>query len=553
MLGHRRRPLAGVRYVSAVTSSAPYYLTTAIHYPNGEPHIGHAYEMVGTDAMARFQRLDGRDVFFLTGTDEHGQKMAQTAEREGLTPLELATRNAAAFQRMDDEVLDVSYDRFIRTTDRDHHAASQEIWRRMEANGDIYLDRYAGWYSVRDERFFTEEETEVREDGQRYAVETGTEVTWTEEESWFFRLSQYQDRLLDLYRTRPDFAAPQYRFNEVIRFVESGLEDLSISRTSFDWGIDVPAPATGEAPSADHVMYVWVDALTNYLTGAGFPDEESEQFQRYWPADLHVIGKDISRFHCVFWPAFLMSAGIELPRRVMIHGFLNNNGEKMSKSLGNVVAPADWVARYGLDAVRFFLLREFPFGADGSYSHEAVVGRKNADLANNLGNLAQRSLSMVAKNLDGKVPTPGELTDPDRAVLDQAAQLLEISRTAYAEQDFHHALERTWAFLGDVNAYFAEQQPWVLRKTAPERMATVLYVTLEAVRRVVLLVQPVMPASATRLLDLLGVDAGGDAGRTAASGTGPRSFAAWDDALVPGSELPAPSGVFPRHEDPAEA
>ncbi|MEV4902196.1 methionine--tRNA ligase [Citricoccus sp. NPDC055426] len=528
-----------------------YYLTTAISYPNGDPHIGHAYEYVGTDVMARFQRLDGKDVYFLTGTDEHGQKMQQTAEREGITPMELATRNAARFKSVDDEVLDISYDRFIRTTDADHAVAVQEIWRRMEAAGDIYLDSYAGWYSVRDERFFTEDETEVREDGQRYAAETGTEVTWTEEESYFFRLSAYQQPLLELYRARPDFAAPQYRFNEVIRFVESGLEDLSISRTSFDWGISVPAPAdaSGPQPTQDHVTYVWVDALTNYLTGAGFPDEQSEQFRR-WPADLHVIGKDISRFHCIFWPAFLMSAGIELPRRVMIHGFLNNNGEKMSKSLGNVVGPAEWVQRYGLDAVRYFLLREFPFGADGSYSHDAVVGRKNADLANNLGNLAQRSLSMVAKNLGGVLPEPGQYTDADRALLKSVSGLLDGARADYAVQDYHHALETTWAVLGDANAYFAEQQPWVLRKSDPARMATVLYVTLETVRRVALLAQPVMPGSATRLLDLLGVEATGDAGRTGSSGTGARSFAAWDAALVPGTALPAPTPVFPRHEEP---
>ncbi|MDO5633312.1 MAG: methionine--tRNA ligase [Micrococcus sp.] len=529
-----------------------YYLTTAIHYPNGQPHIGHAYEMVGADALARFMRLDGRDVFFLTGTDEHGQKMAQTAQREGLTPLELATRNASAFQEMDDDVLDIAYDRFIRTTEAEHHAAAQELWRRMVQRGDIYLDRYAGWYSVRDERFFAEEETALGEDGVRRALETGTEVTWTEEESYFFRLSAYQDRLLEHYAAHPDFAAPRSRFNEVIRFVESGLQDLSISRTSFDWGIPVPAAAPDAASShAEHVMYVWVDALTNYLTGVGYPDTASASFQRYWPADVHVIGKDISRFHCIFWPAFLLSAGVELPRRVMIHGFLNNNGEKMSKSLGNVVAPSDWVARYGLDAVRFFLLREFPFGADGSYNHDAVVARKNADLANNLGNLAQRSLSMVAKNCAGAVPAPGPLEPADQAVLAQVDALLDHSRTAYAVQDFHGSLEETWRVLGEVNAYFADQQPWVLRKTDEARMATVLYVTLQCVRRVALLVQPVMPESAARLLDLLGVPAEGDAGRTNASGTGARSFAAFAEDLVPGTALPQPAGVFPRHEDPA--
>ncbi|WP_288819774.1 methionine--tRNA ligase, partial [uncultured Micrococcus sp.] len=478
----------------------PFYVTTAIHYPNGEPHIGHAYEMVGADALARFMRLDDRDVFFLTGTDEHGQKMAQTAEREGVTALELATRNSAAFRHMDEQVLQVSHDRFIRTTDADHAEAAREIWRRMEANGDIYLDRYAGWYSVRDERFFADEETEVGEDGVRRAVETGTEVSWTEEESYFFRLSKYQEPLLRFYEQHPEFAAPRTRFNEVIRFVESGLQDLSISRTSFDWGIDVPAPQHAETgrSAAEHVMYVWVDALTNYLTGVGFPDEASASFRRYWPADVHVIGKDISRFHCVFWPAFLISAGIAAPKRVMIHGFLNNNGEKMSKSLGNVVAPAEWVERYGLDAVRFFLLREFPFGQDGSYSHDAVVGRKNADLANNLGNLAQRSLSMAFKNCDAAVPEPGQLQEADRQILAQVDALLGHARAHYAVQDFHGSLEETWRVLGEVNAYFADQAPWVLRKTDEPRMRTVLYVTLQAVRRVALLVQPVMPGSASR-------------------------------------------------------
>ncbi|WP_261623069.1 methionine--tRNA ligase [Nesterenkonia marinintestina] len=532
-----------------MTPAPPYYLTTAIHYPNGDPHIGHAYEVIAADVLARFQRLDGYDVFFLTGTDEHGSKMQQTAQKLGITPMELATQNSERFRRMGDDVAGVTCDRFIRTTDDDHYAASKAIWTRMAESGDIYLDTYAGWYSVRDERFFTSDETEVGEDGVRRAAETGTEVTWTEEQSYFFRLSGYQDRLLELYRANPEFAGPASRFNEVIRFVEDGLEDLSISRTTMDWGIPVPEAPGQEDSDLHHVMYVWVDALTNYLTGVGFPDTESPEFDRWWPADVHIIGKDISRFHCIFWPAFLMSAGLELPKRVMIHGFLHNRGEKMSKSVGNVVAPAEWVAEYGLDAVRFFLMREFPFGQDGSYSHEAVVGRKNADLANNLGNLAQRSLSMIVKNCDGAIPQPGELTEDDRAILDQAAGLLEISRTAYAKQDFHRALERTWYVLGETNAYFAEQQPWVLRRTDQDRMATVLYVTAEVLRRVALLAQPVMPTSATKLLDALGQPAAGDAGASGASGSGPRSFAAFERSLTPGTAIAKPEPVFPRHED----
>lgn len=512
------------------SEQTPFYITTAISYPNGVPHIGHAYEVIATDAMARFKRLDGYDVFFMTGTDEHGQKMLQTAEKQGITPRELAQKNSDAFQAMNDE-LGISYDRFIRTTDADHYAAAQAIWKRMEDNGDIYLDKYAGWYSVRDEAFHAEEDTEVREDGVRYSKETDTEVLWTEEESYFFRLSNYQDKLLELYKSQPDFGAPHTRFNEVIRFVERGLEDLSVSRTTFDWGVQVPG-------NKDHVMYVWVDALTNYLTGTGFPDTESETFKKYWPADVHVIGKDISRFHAIYWPAFLMSANLPLPRRIMIHGFLHNNGVKMSKSLGNVVAPADFVEQYGLDQVRYFFLREVPFGADGSYSHDTIVSRMNADLANNLGNLAQRSLSMVAKNCGGVVPTPGQFTEADQKILDEAGKLLDICRDAYSRQEFSKALEAIWSVLGDTNAYFADQAPWVLRKTDIARMETVLYVTLEVLRRVALLVQPVMPSAASKVLESLSQTAGTLI-----------QFCSFNHAIEPGIRIPAPSPIFPKYEE----
>ena len=376
--------------------SEPYYITTAITYPNGAPHIGHAYEYIATDAIARFKRLDGFDVRYLTGTDEHGLKMAETAAAEGIPTAELARRNSDVFQRLQDK-LGISYDRFIRTTDADHIEASIDIWKRMNSSGDIYLDSYKGWYSIRDERFFTEAETNVGSDGVRIATETGAPVTWTEEETYFFKLSSYADKLLAHYEAHPEFIGPDVRRNEVVSFVSGGLRDLSISRTTFDWGVQVP-------DHPDHVMYVWVDALTNYLTGVGFPDTESAAFRRFWPADLHMIGKDIIRFHTVYWPAFLMSAGIELPRRVFAHGFVLNRGEKMSKSVGNVVNPENLVDTFGVDPVRYFFLREVPFGQDGSYSEDAIVNRVNADLANELGNLAQRSLSMVAKNLDGIVP-----------------------------------------------------------------------------------------------------------------------------------------------------
>ena len=510
----------------------PFYVTTAIDYPNGAPHIGHAYEKIATDAIARFNRLDGFDVRFLTGTDEHGLKMAEAAAAEGIPTAQLASRNSDVFQRLYDR-LNISFDRFIRTTDADHLEASKVIWQRMNDSGDIYLGTYAGWYSVRDESYLSKDETRVGPDGTRVSIESGAPVTWTEEQTYFFRLSNYTDKLLAHYEAHPEFIGPDVRRNEVISFVSGGLRDFSISRTSFDWGVPVP-------DHPDHVMYVWVDALTNYLTGVGFPDTSSEDFRTFWPADLHMIGKDIIRFHTVYWPAFLMSAGIALPRRVFAHGHLLNRGEKMSKSVGNVVDPNALIDEFGVDQVRYFLLREVPFGQDGSYSEEAIISRINADLANELGNLAQRSLSMVAKNLDGVVPEPAALTADDRELLSQADALLDRARAHFDAQAMHLALEAIWLVLGAANKYFSAQEPWVLRKSESAsdraRLHTVLYTTLEVVRIAALLAQPVMPDSSARLLDLLGQPA--DA----------RTFAAIGTRLVPGTVLPAPTGVFPRYQ-----
>jgi methionyl-tRNA synthetase len=512
----------------------PFYITTAIDYPNGRPHVGHAYEKIATDAIARFKRLDGYDVLFLTGTDEHGLKILQTAQREGLTPQALVARNAAVFREMD-ATLGVAYDDFVRTTEPRHHAASQEIWRRMAASGDIYLEKYAGWYSVRDEAYYTEGETEVTADGTRISSATQTPVTWTEEDSYFFRLSAYQDRLLAHYEAHPGFIGPRERKNEVISFVKGGLSDLSISRTTFDWGIPVP-----DAPG--HVMYVWIDALTNYLTGTGFPDEASARYKTYWPADVHVIGKDIVRFHAVYWPAFLMSAGLPLPRRVFAHGFIFNKGEKMSKSVGNVVDPFTLAAHYGVDQMRFFFLREIPFGQDGSYSHEGIVARSNADLANDLGNLAQRSLSMIAKNLGGKVPGPGAPTAEDATMLSAANALLASAREAFDTQEIHKALEAIWAVVADCNRYFTAQAPWALRKTDPARMETVLWVTAEVLRIVAILTQPIMPTAASALLDALGQPQGEA-----------RQFSALDAPIAGGTEIPPPAPIFPKYVEVDEA
>ncbi|WP_295810631.1 methionine--tRNA ligase [uncultured Nitratireductor sp.] len=505
-----------------------FYITTPIFYPNGKPHIGHAYTVIATDAMARFQRLDGKDVFFLSGTDEHGLKMQQTADKEGISPQELADRNATVFREMI-AAMGGSNDRFIRTTEEQHHRASQAVWKKMADNGDIYLDRYTGWYSVRQEAYFDESETTVGEDGVRREP-LGSPVEWVEEESYYFRLSVYQDRLLALYESNPDFVGPDERRNEVASFVKGGLKDLSISRTTFDWGVPVP-------DDDRHVMYVWVDALTNYLTAAGFPEETAPRWG-YWPA-THIIGKDIVRFHAVYWPAFLMSAGVELPKRVYAHGFLFNRGEKMSKSVGNVVDPFAMVEAYGLDPVRYFFMREVPFGQDGSYSHEAIVNRINADLANDLGNLAQRSLSMIAKNCGAAVPTPGALSPEDEAILARADALHGLCREAMATQQIHQALNAVWSVVAEANRYFAAAEPWALRKTDPVRMETVLYVTAEVVRQVAILAQPAMPASAAKLLDLLAVPEQG------------RGFATLGASgrLTAGTALPPPAGVFPRYVD----
>jgi methionyl-tRNA synthetase len=511
----------------------PYYITTAIAYPNGAPHIGHAYEAIATDAIARFMRLDGYDVFFLTGTDEHGIKMLQTANKEQLTPRELVERNVPRFQAMV-KLLNCSNDDFIRTTEGRHHRASEAIWERMQAAGDIYLDKYSGWYSVRDEAYYDESETRLDGGGERVGPQ-GTPVEWVEEESYFFKLSAYQDKLLKLYTDDPNYVLPRERLNEVMSFVRGGLQDLSVSRTTFDWGVRVPG-------NPKHVMYVWVDALTNYITAVGYPDTQSEKFRRYWPANLHVIGKDIVRFHAVYWPAFLMSAGIEVPRRIFSHGFLFNRGEKMSKSVGNVIDPFALVKAYGVDQLRYFFLREVPFGQDGNYSHEAIVNRINADLANDLGNLAQRSLTMVARNFGNVLPKPATLSANDQAILAAADAMIGKARAAMTTQQLHQVLNAVWSVVADANRYFAGEAPWALAKTDPARQGTVLYVTAEVLRQIAILALPFMPASAGTLLDLLAVPAGE---RTF-------SFLGGAHRIAAGVKLPAPAPVFPRYVE-AEA
>ncbi|MFM5923126.1 MAG: methionine--tRNA ligase [Novosphingobium sp.] len=513
----------------------PYYITTAISYPNGKPHIGHAYEAIAADVIARFQRQLGRDVRFQTGTDEHGLKMAQKARELGVTPAELAAEMSQYFIDMCDE-LNVSYDVFQRTTEPRHHLASQELWRRMEANGDLYLDRYEGWYSVRDEAYYDESELIAGEGGEKLSPQ-GTPVEWTVEESWFFRLSAYQDRLTALLET-PGFLRTESRRNEMLAFVRSGLRDLSISRTSFDWGVKVPG-------SDNHVMYVWVDALTNYITGLGFPDETGD-FARFWPANLHLIGKDIVRFHTIYWPAFLMSAGLALPKHVFGHGFLLNRGQKESKSLGNVTDPIALAEQFGVDTLRYFLLREVAFGQDGSYSPEAIVTRANAELANSFGNLAQRTLSQIFKNCDGHLPAISGHAAEDLELFETVREAALVRLPASFEAlEFSTGLDHWMAAIFACNQYVDAQAPWTLRKTDPARMQTVLATLYIAIAQLAVAVIPVMPDSAAKLLDQMGIV------------PGLRNFKAiqshWYSPLAESDyRLAQPVGVFPRLEPPAE-
>lgn len=505
-------------------SRQKFYITTPIYYVNGAPHLGHAYTSVAADVIARWHRLDGADVFFLTGTDEHGQKVEAAARAAGVDPQTFTDTVAADFRDMARR-MNISNDDFIRTTEPRHKAAAQALWRRLEAAGAIYLGAYEGWYAVRDEAFYDEEELTTAPDGSKKAP-SGAPVEWVVEPSYFFKLSAFQDRLLAYYEANPGFIAPTAKRNEILSFVRGGLNDLSISRTSFSWGIPVPGDEA-------HVMYVWLDALVNYLTAAGYPDENAARFA-YWPANLHLVGKEIIRFHAVYWPAFLMAAGLPLPERVFSHGWWTVEGEKMSKSTGNFIDARPLVDEFGLDTVRFFLLREVPFGNDGDFSRKALISRTNAELANGIGNLAQRTLSFVAKNAGGVVPPKGTLHETDHVLLAEADALPEKVRAAVRRLAFHDALDEVWKLIRAADGYIDHQAPWTLKKTDTTRMNTVLFVLVSVLRTTGILLQPFMPDSMGKLLDQLGVAA------TA------RQFAALDTQLMEGISLPAPAGIFPR-------
>jgi len=514
-----------------MTDRPSYYVTTPIYYVNDVPHIGHAYTTLACDLLARFKRLDGYDVMFLTGTDEHGQKIERSAEKAGIDPQTFCDNVSARFKELA-VAMNFSNDQFIRTTEDRHKKAVQYLWTVLEEKGFIYEDSYSGWYSVRDEAFYAEKELTVGEGGEKLAP-TGAPVEWVEEPSYFFKLSAFEDKLLELYDTQEDFVMPKSRLNEVRSFVKGGLEDLSISRSSFKWGVPVPG-------HEGHVMYVWIDALANYLTAVGYPDEGTDAYKTYWPANVHMVGKDILRFHAVYWPAFLMAADLPLPKRVFAHGWWTNEGQKISKSLGNVIDPFELIDTYGLDPVRFFLMREVPFGNDGDFSRKSFVLRCNSELANGIGNLSQRTLSMIHKNCDAVIPAPGEFTSEDNKLLDDIAATLDVVRGHMDKQAFNFALEAIFAQASAADSYISVQEPWKLKKTDPERMNTVLYVLADAIRQIAIMAQAIMPESMDKLLSQMNVTE--------------RGFdqIGSDHRIAPGTEIPKPEGVFPRFDLPEE-
>ena len=501
-----------------------FFITTPIYYVNDRPHIGHAYTSVACDVLARFHRLKGDKVKFLTGTDEHGQKVEKSAAALGLTPKAMADANSQHFRDLT-AVMNISNDDFIRTTEPRHIRSAQALWKKMQDAGYIYLGSYSGWYAVRDEAYYQESELIDTPGGKR--APTGAEVEWVEEPSYFFKLSAFGDKLLEYFAANPDFIAPESRKNEIVSFVKGGLRDLSISRTTFSWGIPVPG-------DEKHIMYVWLDALANYLSALGYPDNTSD-LKEFWPANLHMVGKDIIRFHAVYWPAFLMAAELPLPKQVFAHGWWTIEGEKMSKSLGNAIAPQALVDEFGLDQTRWFLMREVPFGNDGNFSREGMINRVNSELANNIGNLVQRTLSMISKNCDGKLP------EADFSILE-----LELKRLCYSnlatisklmdEKKFHLALEEILAIATAANGFIDREAPWALKKTDPKRMGHVLYALAESIRCIGILLQMVMPGSSSKILDqlLVAEDA--------------RGFdrLSTEFSLPSGVALPPPEPVFPR-------
>ena len=473
-----------------------YYITTPIYYPSAKPHMGHAYSSIIADFFARFKRIDGYKVYFLTGTDEHGLKIQRAAEKKGVEPLAFCDEISETFKNLS-KTLNLTNNDFIRTTESRHKKSVQYLWEELKKNDDIYLSKYSGWYSVSDEAFYNEDEIEDL-DNKKVAISSKSPVEWVDEESYFFRLSKWEKPLLEFYEKNPDFISPASRKNEVISFVKSGLKDLSVSRKSFSWGIKVPN-------DNEHVIYVWLDALTNYISALNYPNKDDELYKKFWPASVHLIGKDILRFHAIYWPAFLLAAKIAPPKKVYGHGWILSNEEKMSKSKGNILDPLEIIKQYGLDPLRYYLIKEVSFGNDGNISQERLEDCINSDLANNFGNLCQRVSAFVIKNCDSKVPEKIKFENDDIKILDEYSQNLDKLRSEIDNQNINYYIDYIVNRLFEANKYFNDQEPWK-KKDDKIRLNTIVYTTLEIVRKVTFLLYPIIPQSSLKALKIFNLE-----------------------------------------------
>ena len=479
--------------------SKKFYITTPIYYPSGKPHMGHAYSSIVADVIARFKRLEGYEVFFLTGTDEHGLKIQREAEKNNKDPQQFCDEISKIFKDLG-LALELSNNDFIRTTEKRHFKSVKEIWNRLVKSGDIYLDKYSGWYSISDEAYYDEDEI-IEQDGKKISKISGSTVDWVEEESYFFKLSKWGKELINHYESNPDFILPNSRKNEVLSFVKKGLKDLSVSRTSFTWGIPVPK-------NNQHVIYVWLDALTNYLSALDFAGTEDKKYKKFWPADLHVIGKDILRFHAIYWPAFLMAAKLPLPKRVFGHGWILSDDKKMSKSLGNILDPLEIIENFGIDQLRYYLIKEVSLGNDGSVSMKNLKDCINNDLANNYGNLCQRVFSFIKKNCENKIPKPNKLNQNDEILLTNLKKNMEKLITYINDQKLNEYIKTVVQFSFEANKYFNDSQPWSLKKEDPERMNTILFTICEQIKNLSILLSPIIPLATTKVLNIINLESG---------------------------------------------
>ena len=474
-----------------------FYITTPIYYPSGNPHMGHAYSSIVADVFARFKRLEGKNVFFLTGTDEHGLKIQREAEKKNKDTNVFCDEVSSKFKTLA-EKLNLSIDDFIRTSEPRHHKAVKAIWNKLLESGDIYLSKYAGWYSVSDEAYYTEDEI-ITKDGKKIAQTSGSSVDWLEEESFFFRLSNWEKKLLDHYKNNPNFISPKSRNNEITQFVKSGLNDLSVSRTSFKWGIQVPN-------NNKHIVYVWLDALTNYISALNFPDTENKLYKDFWPANVHIIGKDILRFHAVYWPAFLMAAKLPLPLKIYGHGWILSGDKKMSKSIGNILDPLEIIKKYGVDQLRYYLIKEVSLGNDGNVSMENLKNCINNDLANNFGNLCQRVFSFIEKNCSGKLPIPKKLENIDLDLINNLTNKVNELVKDMDKQDLNNYVKKVVEFSFNANKYFNDLEPWSLKKTNVDRMNAILYTIVTQIKNISILLSPIIPISSEKIFDIMNLN-----------------------------------------------